>query len=58
MLEKLIEMDLPQEYQTILCDIERMKFLIREPNDFTTDEIQYAQQRIMERIKQYNSIIL
>ena len=43
---------------SILCNIERMKFLIQEPNDFTDDEIQYARQRINEQIEKYNSIVL
>ena len=42
----------------LLYEIERMKFLIKEPTDFTDEEIAYAQKRIDEDIEKYNSMIL
>lgn len=42
----------------LLYEIERMKDLIREPNDFTQEELEYGKKRIAAVIERYNSIKL
>lgn len=42
----------------LLCEIERMKSLIEEPNDFTEEELEYGKKRIAEEIEHYNNIKL
>lgn len=42
----------------LLCEIERMKSLIKESNDFTKEELEYGKKRIEEEIEHYNSIKL
>lgn len=89
MLEKLLEMDLPDVYQEgiikyvpkldgfgivdlirmgidkkrvrkilQLYEIERMKFLIEDPEYFTEEELEYAKKRIAEEIENYNKMKL